>query len=491
MKILFREIYKDTSSFQHKTSTTMNIWKYLTLFFACAAIISIAATRYESYNLGESKPENVTPVYRLHAVLTDSQRKEVIALLQNFHASQSGPSLQIAGEDRTVLTDSQRNEVIALVQKHRTTSREINHHQTLERLVRGTPQFGGPCDYADVENAGVAPCRSFMLTYGTGLTKRQVKTKSKYFFVRTATVPSFLISGNSFPEMFNPKAIEKNIVMSEQIWMNGGYDIQKLSIVGNLLRFRKTSRVFDFGANVGLFGLYAAAMGHQVDALEPALMNQQNIERSIKANAFEKYNLHKVAVGNKKSQFIVDCGGHVDGNCQTRNVKDDEKDSDLVVRVETISTFLEKEKFKKDDVYFMKFDVEGHELEAVQGGTFAFENAKVPYLIFEWSVHHQDQIKAGSAVALFEFLIDHGYVVEMLDYPTVTEKSQIPHIYNSVKASSGHPDLYASRKGLCPWFAPPVCFRDQHRKDNMFYMPRHFDETVHQAFYSASLRNKN
>lgn len=120
----------------------------------------------------------------------------------------------------------------------------------------------------------------------------------------------------------------------------------------------------DVGAHVGFFALYAAALGHQVHAFEPAQHHITAIKRSLQLNGPDlpkRFHLHEKIVADRKgkmpfSTFPIGPDGSSFASVKSAKTTDDSEQVD-VARVSDVV---------QQSVDVMKIDVEGCEMQALR-----------------------------------------------------------------------------------------------------------------------------
>ena len=150
-------------------------------------------------------------------------------------------------------------------------------------------------------------------------------------------------------------------------------------------RYVRAGDVFyDVGANVGFFSVIAARFvgpSGSVCAFEPVAENVVAIRKNAALNSFNHLRAFEVAVGatgREQELFLTEWDGG--SSLSTSAVRPSEPASRRTVRVVPLDDFIAAEKLPCPT--FVKIDVEGAELEALQGMERTISEAK-PKLLYE------------------------------------------------------------------------------------------------------------
>jgi len=145
--------------------------------------------------------------------------------------------------------------------------------------------------------------------------------------------------------------------------------------------FDANSVLWDIGANVGLYSVFAALNGHTVVAIEPSVFNLEFLVRNIVANhvnekvsilpiaignpgdGFETLNLKSTAWGDSQNAFATELG-------QSGNIENFEiRYQILGMKLDALQTHLGLPHPK-----YIKIDVDGLEPEILESGASTLEN---------------------------------------------------------------------------------------------------------------------
>lgn len=158
--------------------------------------------------------------------------------------------------------------------------------------------------------------------------------------------------------------------------------------------------VYDAGAYPGEFTIFAGRKGADVIALEPDPENAEELRENVRMNGLED----KVTVVEK---------GLWDEEDQKRFSRDEEfglgsqieEGAEITIELDTLDHIASK--YKEPD--FIKMDIEGAEIEALEGGSDVLEDVKPDFAI---ATYHIDENGEKTCHRVEEILEEHGYEAE-------------------------------------------------------------------------------
>lgn len=165
--------------------------------------------------------------------------------------------------------------------------------------------------------------------------------------------------------------------------------------------------VWDIGASIGLFSVYAASRADKVISFEPDPEIRARLIENIELNKFsEKVSVLGNAIGDKDGDMQLNSDG-VDGMSPSIAELNRHKNS-ITIPIRTMDSLL------ADNVMMptvIKIDIEGAELMALRGGKELFSAATKPRLLFI-EVHPNFLKDMGSTdVELINLLKEYGYKI--------------------------------------------------------------------------------
>jgi len=139
--------------------------------------------------------------------------------------------------------------------------------------------------------------------------------------------------------------------------------------------------VYDVGAMEGIFTLFFArkVINGKVVAFEPNPRNYYMIKRNIAINNFDNVLLSNFAIGNNDETIDLEVPKYFSGQGSSLH-KDLRQKNIYKVKVVSIDNLLKENKYPKP--YFIKIDIEGFELPALEGMKVLLQNKK-PQLFIE------------------------------------------------------------------------------------------------------------
>jgi FkbM family methyltransferase len=145
------------------------------------------------------------------------------------------------------------------------------------------------------------------------------------------------------------------------------FDVISLSIFQN---FCKTnSYVLDLGANIGFTAIALADICRdgKIAAVEPLEPTFNFLRNNIKKSAKKNITLHQYAVGNKTGEFPMQAtSDFLAGAFIADQYQADQNHFTMPVKINLLDDVFEEFNFDKLD--FIKMDLEGYEIYALEGG---------------------------------------------------------------------------------------------------------------------------
>lgn len=173
----------------------------------------------------------------------------------------------------------------------------------------------------------------------------------------------------------------------------------------------KGNIVLDIGANVGYYSVLASKLvgkRGQVFAFEPDPQNLKLLYKNLKVNNCKNVVVAESALGSKTEKLALTQDVSNPGESSLSSLKSGKK---VFVDVITLDQFIKTQKIKTIDV--IKMDVEGAELNVLNGGLKTLQNSKKLKLFIECNPSALNNFDESHAT-LCAFLIGSGFNIERI-----------------------------------------------------------------------------
>ena len=185
---------------------------------------------------------------------------------------------------------------------------------------------------------------------------------SDYFRPRSCPGGSFWIR-HSGTEYFIPERCEKDHILDQMRKLRNFYELDLLECMRS--RLQAGGVAIDVGANIGNHSLYfAAVMGLRVVAFEPVQGNRDLLCRLIELNK-QHVQIDVIATALSDQEGDVRLSAPAPGNSGTFRISG-EVDG-CPAKTERLDEALRRLGVAMEDVRVLKVDVEGHELQVLEG----------------------------------------------------------------------------------------------------------------------------
>ena len=209
--------------------------------------------------------------------------------------------------------------------------------------------------------------------------------KNYYYYLLFRLVRKFL---NSYLEVkiFNFKilASNKKNKTSHALLKKCDFDDQSELQLINLISKKRKIFLIDCGCNYGFYSFYTASLSKQnfVIAVEASITTAKDFEKNLKVNKFNNIILKKLAISNIDNMTVP---FNESENDWESSLTHNEFDKKKIIKIKTqkIDTILKNKKI--DDYFlFIKLDIEGNELQAIEGAKNTIKKFN-PIIIIELS----------------------------------------------------------------------------------------------------------
>lgn len=177
----------------------------------------------------------------------------------------------------------------------------------------------------------------------------------------------------------------------------------------------------DAGANIGYFSLQAASVVGStgaVVAFEPIARVAQQITKSASVNQFNNITVRPVALGSQPGTLTLSLmSGNIGGSSLVKDIPGSKKE---IVEVTTLDIELSNQ--TRVDV--IKIDVEGYELEVLQGAKRVLDIHR-PVLVMEFSPSVYEKRDSGNAKSILELLQSYEYTISDIERGVVVDNIDV------------------------------------------------------------------
>lgn len=234
------------------------------------------------------------------------------------------------------------------------------------------------------------------------------------------------------------------------IYTSGAFEKRFLYLIDALLPDKRTA--LDVGANIGNHALFFAGIFDNVHAFEPNPSVIARLKRNIERNRIDNVLVHQFGLSDRNAliPFLVDDPTNLGMGKFISDATEESSELPVFIGDDVI------EKLGARNIDFIKLDVEGHEVQALQGlaRTIAVNR---PYIAFEF---HPADFPAGYFTEFQKRLPDYRF------YYCVDRPRRSGMLSKS---------LAYVRNGGLPWIEPlrlPVELSDGKYYQNILAVPR-------------------
>ena len=185
-------------------------------------------------------------------------------------------------------------------------------------------------------------------------------------------------------------------------------DHSELELIKKISKKRKIF-LLDCGCNYGFYSFYTASLSNQnsVVAIEASPTTTKDFEKNLNLNKFDNIVLKNFAISDTDNTMITFNESKNDWESSLSHSEFDEK---KVTKIETqkIDTIIKNQKLD-DYSLLIKLDIEGHELQAIEGAKSTIKKYK-PIIIMEFSSYIFNK-KDQAFDYLKSFLVEFNYSI--------------------------------------------------------------------------------
>lgn len=213
--------------------------------------------------------------------------------------------------------------------------------------------------------------------------------------------------------------------ISKELILTGWHEKKPTQIFREIIK--KGMITIDIGANLGYYALQEASLvgkdGH-VYAIEPIPTNYDLLQKNIKLNNYQNVTAYQLAIGNKngkvkmsltpQSNWCSVIDEHVSGLFSDYMKEKTQRLTQKTIEVPLLSLdeFLKREKIIQPNL--IRMDIEGYEIEAIQGMMNTLRNSRSPLILF-FEIHNKLFEEPGNIISpLLKQILLFGFQPEYL-----------------------------------------------------------------------------
>lgn len=206
---------------------------------------------------------------------------------------------------------------------------------------------------------------------------------------------------------------------------------------------RNGDTALDIGTNIGIVTLgLSKIVGSKgkVHSFEPNRELVNVLNDTIERNRITNVCIHPVALGRKvedKELFIPE--GNT-GAASLLSVDEETQHDTMTVSVNSLSNFAKQESI--ESIRFIKIDVEGFELDVLEGGLDVLDDIQPETILFECNL---SESCIADDIPVYRLLCDHGYTI--LSIPRCLLKMRLKNLPPETQLAARGYDFLAVKQG--------------------------------------------
>ena len=226
------------------------------------------------------------------------------------------------------------------------------------------------------------------------------------------------------------KLMSDQDLIGRYIAQQGEYEPELQQIATYILK-NKTGWVLDIGANIGAFALPLAKLnGHmKVMCFEAQMAVFKNLQEGVQMNQLaNQIKLVHCGLSDQNGSIRMTIPDYAhEGNVGAFSLDAEVRANDYEVKTQggtELFTLYPLDRFKLNQVQLIKMDVEGMELQVLQGAVDTLQRNQFPPIIFEawtWKAFYQKRREA-----ILDFLQQLGYEVVALGQNNLAQHASRP-----------------------------------------------------------------
>jgi FkbM family methyltransferase len=193
--------------------------------------------------------------------------------------------------------------------------------------------------------------------------------------------------------------------INRAIFLYGTFEISETRLIQALLRPGMT--FLDIGAHIGYYTLIAARLvgsAGRIHSFEPSATTLRLLEANVRRNGLTNVDVHPEALADRTGEVGFYPSPLASNQGISSIISTDGREPPVTVPSSTLDDFVAG--LGQQHIDLIKMDIEGAELQAIQGGRRVLGRAEAPSLIFE--AHDLDPVARA--------LHDLGYHIRRIHY---------------------------------------------------------------------------
>lgn len=184
--------------------------------------------------------------------------------------------------------------------------------------------------------------------------------------------------------------LNKNNWIDNRLLCFRGYEAKNVKLLKHILSTHQFDSFYDIGANIGFFTLHVArwkCVTH-IHAFEPIARNYNQLCANVLVNGFSQSVIaHKYALSDVNADIPIHYNLQSTGiaTLNPEKTQRSEKDYEICETIQSIR--FDDVHTPKDQICFVKMDVEQHEVQALSGMKKFFARNKVALIL---EINHKD-----------------------------------------------------------------------------------------------------
>lgn len=191
----------------------------------------------------------------------------------------------------------------------------------------------------------------------------------------------------------------------------------------------KIDLFIDVGVNIGQTLIKIKSIEPNVEYIgfDPSIVCISYVQKLQKANNLNNVSFYPIGLSDSIGLLTLRAFGESDTRASLSNeqIGIDQATFTTIVPVFNLDYIVKS--LRKGKQLILKIDVEGHELNVLEGAEALIISTN-PLILFEVLPHHNNEIKIKNAKGIYNFLLSHNYSIYHLDQNT----SQLNKVSNLI-----------------------------------------------------------